>query len=217
MCYGISAIKTRDSFISTNGLSTRIVESDLAQMRITISNETNNVKEIQYKRQQDIKTVMEFLEGKGITKDNVTNTDCSIEDMLRWTDNIKDKKKYKISDNIYIKSNNVYLIKEISQILSSEFMENGIVIDINVTYLYKGLDALRIDMIKEATEDSQTRARHIAEASDMTLTGLRNLHTGKFSIAAEDSSATNDSDYTEGQNSINKRVRVVVHGTFNVK
>lgn len=215
--YGIKTIEKYNSYISTNGVSTRIVESDLAQLQITISNETNTIKDIQNKRQIDKKDVMEFLKKNGITDDNITHTDCSIEDMLRWTDNTKDKKKYKISDIIYIKSNDVYMVKKIAGMISSEFIEKGIIIDTNVKYLYKDLDTLRIEMIEEATEDSRNRADHISKVSKMKLIGLRNLHTGKFSIAAEDSSATNDSVYDEGENSINKRVRVVVQGTFNIK
>lgn len=215
--YGIKIAEKHGAYISTNGLSTRIVESDMAKMIITISNEANNIKEVQDKRQSEKKALMEFLQTQGVTNDNITHTDSSIEDMLRWSDSARDKKKYKISDYIHIKSNDVHFIEKISEIISSEFIERGIVVDVNVKYIYKGLDTLRLEMIEDATEDSRNRAEHIAAVSNTKLDGLRNLHTGKFSIVAEDSSSTNDSDYYEGENSINKRIRVVVQGTFNIR
>ncbi len=215
--YGIKVAEKHGSYISTNGLSSQIVESDVAKMIVTILNETDSIKEVQSKRQSEKKAILEFLKTQGITDENITHTDSSIEDMLRWSDNTQNKKKYKISDNIYIKSNDVYLIKKISEIISSEFMGEGIIVGVNIRYIYKGLDELRLKMIEDATKDSKNRAERIATVTNKKLDGLRNLHTGKFSIVAEDSSSTQDSDYHEGENSINKRIRLVVQGTFNIR
>ena len=96
--------------------------------------------------------------------------------------------------------------------------ERLIDIENNFRYFYKDIAKLRIDMIKEATLDSENRANNIAETLNKQVTGLRHLHTGRFAIYAEDVSVTQDyaSEWTE-EKSKKKRIRIIVTGTYNLK
>ena len=71
-------------------------------------------------------------------------------------------------------------------------------------------------MLQEAAKDSETRAQKIAETFGAKIIGLRNFTSGKFSISAEDAAVTSDNEWYE-EYSLNKRLRVVVTGTFNLQ
>lgn len=116
---------------------------------------------------------------------------------------------------ICIKTNEMNKIKMIRGKLASLHEQNIDVSD-NIKYIYTKINKLRIDMLQEAAKDSEKRAFKIADALGAKITGLRNFASGKFSMTAEDQSITSDNEWHE-EKSINKRIRVVVTSSFNLK
>ncbi len=215
---GLDLIKSNNSYISTNGLSVRHVASDEAIWNITIINESDALKDAQEKLKKDKNFVLEFLKKCGFSTDEVSEGAIKIEDRLRYSSSkdMGEKKRFEIRETVSIKTQNLNLIEK-SLTKLSELIEKNIQIEDSAKYFYKNLDKLRVEMIKEATKDSQNRAKNVAESINTQISGIRNLSTGNFSIMSEDSSATSENDWTEGENSVKKKIRVVVHGTFNLK
>ncbi len=216
---GIETIKQNNSYITTNGLSDRYVVSDSAIWTLQIAAEGKNIKEAQEKMKADTDTVLKFLKKEGIKDEEITNQTPKIEDRYRWGSGSNEKSlpRFRVFNMITIKTQRLEQAEK-AQEKTTELLENNIDIENNFRYFYKDIAKLRIDMIKEATLDSENRANNIAETLNKQVTGLRHLHTGRFAIYAEDVSITQDyaSEWTE-EKSKKKRIRIIVTGTYNLK
>ena len=214
----IEAIKQNNSYIATNGLSDRHVVSDEAKWTIKITTEANAVKDAQEKMQKDQEVVLKFLKDGGFSNDEVVETTSEVSDKLRYIyeNTAVDKTlRFEIENKIIVKTRDMQKLKATRTKLS-DLLSKDIRITDEVQYFYRDFDKLRIEMIKEAAKDSENRAKVIAESLGTKISGVRNLSTGSFSISAEDSSATSTYEW-EGERSLNKRIRLVVHGSFNLE
>jgi hypothetical protein len=205
------------SYISVNGVSDKFIISDLAKWNIFVTNETDSLKDIQDKRKLDKAAVVNLLLQLGFTDSEIRDGTTSIVNQLKDMKADQGKKKYVVTDTVAVNSQNVALVeKSISEV--SKLIDEGIYAEGSVSYHNKNLDKIRVEMIEEATKDAQNRAENIAKSSNITLLKLKNISTGSFSIFAEDTSpATEYAGWSEGESTARKRIRVVVHATFNVK
>jgi hypothetical protein len=211
----VMVIEKSGIYISTNGLSDRIVKSDYAKWKISIINETDSLKDVQAKRKSDKKVVMDFVKKCGFKGEEIIECGTAIEDQLRWQEKTEGKKKYSVKDNIIVQTSQVDLVDK-SMVEISQLIDQDLRIDDHVSYLYKDFDKLRIEMLEEAAKDSKNRAEHIAKTNRRKITEMRNFSTGRFSIFAEDTSVDSDRDW-DSENSIMKRVRVVVSASYDMK
>jgi hypothetical protein len=211
-------INDRSRYISTNGVAFRCVEADLAVWVLTCENETDDVKDIMEKRQNDKEAIFKFLRDRGISESDIKVLPAHVENIQQ---NNHDNKKYKVVDSYEIKSRDPYIIeKAIGEaiILSQE----GVIIPGDqysspVRYIYNDIAKLRLDLIGEALADAQKRADRISEASHTKIKTLRNFTSGYFSIVAEDALGHDDS-YSRGEyKAIKKFVRVVVHCNYDIE
>lgn len=216
LCYGIGILKYYNSYISTNGVSIRHVVSDEAIWSLKIVTEGNTTKEAINKSQSDKKLVLQFLKDSGFTSKEISEEPVTIEDNFRYSSVDINKARFSATAAFCIQSQNLEAIKN-SSLKVSELMEKNIRPEGKIRYLYKNMDKLRIDMIKEATKDSKNRAEKIADSLGTKIIGIRNIATGRFSIFSEDASVFSENDWNEGEDSIKKRIKVVVHGSFNFK
>lgn len=213
----IDVVKYRGSYISTNGISVKHVVSDDAVWNLNVVAEANTAQKAQEVLQEQKRLVLEYLKNSGFTENEISEEPIVMSDNFKYSDYSKDSQKARFSAiaTFHINSQNLDLIKSTSlKITDLTGLHNINLAENNIRYLYKGMDKLRIEMIKEATEDSKNRAEKIAETLNIKLTGVRNIATGKFSIRAED--ARLNDDWDEGESALKKQIRVVVHGSFNL-
>ncbi len=208
LCYGIGVFKYHNSYIATNGVSIRHVVSDEAIWNLKIIAEANTTKEAINKLQADKKILLEFLKDSGFSQKEISEEAVTVEDNFRYSSD-NNKARFSARTAFCIQSQNLEVIKN-SALKISELMEKNIWPESKVRYLYKDMDKLRIDMIKEATKDSKNRAEKVADSLGIKILGIRNIATGKFAIFSEDASILFENDWTEGEESIKKRIKVVV-------
>ncbi|MDR2667100.1 MAG: SIMPL domain-containing protein [Holosporales bacterium] len=217
---GVSVIEDfldRAPCISVNGLSDRIIMSDVAKWTISIINDADSLKEIQEKRKSDKTAVGNLLLQLGFSNEEIKEGTTSVVDQLNDMKRDEGKKKYRIVDTITMESRNVELVeKSISEV--SKLVDDGIRAEGSVSYHCKNLDEIRVSMIEEATKDAINRAERIANSSNVTLSKLRNISTGTFTMFPEDASSERDySSWDESERTARKRIRVVAHATFDLK
>ncbi len=213
----LNVIEKNNSYISVKGLSDRNVVADCAMWKITVVTEANTIKEAQEKMNKDMDIVTKFLKTEGIMDTEVTDTYSKTRDKFYYgceRDNTRTK-RFDLKGKIKIRTNDINKVRAIKSKFS-QLQEQGININDEVKYVYTKIDQLRIEMLQEAAKDSETRAQKIAETFGAKIIGLRNFTSGKFSISAEDAAVTSDNEWYE-EYSLNKRLRVVVTGTFNLQ
>lgn len=208
----VEVVKDMRSYISTNGLSDRIVDSDEVGLIVSIRNDADVLKDISEKRAKEKATVINFLKQNGIQDSEIDRVYCDIEENYRYYKE-DEKKKYKVMDKISIQSPRVEDIKNLAGDLS-KLIDEGICVCFDITFYYKDMDKLRIEMLEEATKDSMNRAERIAKISGNRIQSVRNVSTGAFSITSAESSYTSTDEWS-AERALKKRVRVVVHGIYN--
>ena len=126
-------------------------------------------------------------------------------------------KGYSLTQTVTITSRNIEAIEAVSRQIS-ELINNGIEIESgNPRYYYTKLNDLKIEMLKEASEDARNRASVIAEGSKSSLGGLTKSNMGVFQIVGQNS----DEDYSWGgsfnTSSKEKTASITVSSTYNIK
>ncbi|MDR1234243.1 MAG: SIMPL domain-containing protein [Holosporales bacterium] len=211
----VQLLDKRSHYISTNGVSDRVVDSDLAIFRIKINYESDKlgvIKDEDRKKNKDM--VKALLHKMGIKEAEIDVLPGSIS--LEGAYSTNTKAYYRITDEFKIRTTKVKIVKPIiSDIVNLKF-SNGGHAEFNETYYYTDMSGLRIEMLEEASKDSRERAQKIAKLMNCKITDIKNMATGTFSIVPADSSADNEYRW-DGQESIQKRVRVVVHGSFEME
>jgi hypothetical protein len=200
--------------ISTNGLSERTVKSDSAVWAITIVNETDDIASANGKRAADKQELMDFLLKSGFETSSISEMSPQIDSNVKNDDTVKPAKKYTIHDKFVVRTDKVQLVEKSLNL--AQLVDKGIEVRSTASYYYSGLDKLRVEMVDDAAADSQNRAKRIAETTGAKLLGLRHLNTGSISITADDASSANKNT-CDGEHSAVKRIRVVVHGTFDIE
>ena len=126
-------------------------------------------------------------------------------------------KGYSLTQTVTITSRNIEAIEAVSRQIS-ELINNGIEIESgNPRYYYTKLNDLKIEMLKEASEDARNRASVIAEGSKSSLGGLTKSNMGVFQIVGQNS----DEDYSWGgsfnTSSKEKTASITVSSTYSIK
>lgn len=213
--------ENKTSYISTYGLSDRIVKSDYAKLRISIRNKTNLLQDIQSKRKSDKEAVISFLLKCGFKKEEIEDGYFSINENTNPEEYRKKKtpdwRKYDVIDTVVVETKDVDLAKETDS-RASELIDKNVFAGTYVRYLCKDIDKMRVDMIEEVAKDARVRAERIAKSNNSKITRLKYFSTGKFSISADNGSTTSDSGYySDDESSIMKRFRVVGQASFDFR
>ncbi|MDR0640261.1 MAG: SIMPL domain-containing protein [Holosporales bacterium] len=210
-CQIVQLLHKSGHYISTKGLSERVVESDLAILNIKIIHETDKIKAVVENRKKDKESVMSVLRKVGIEPSEIQELPM---DVYNHSGDKKDA--FRVTDTIRIRTKRVEIVKTIIEnLLKIDLSDTGY-IDTDESYYYTDMSNLRIEMLEEAAKDSRDRAQKIAKLMDSKVTNIKNLATGPFSIVPADSSA--DNEYRWGGNDTpQKRVKVVVNGSYEVE
>lgn len=217
--HAVNILKHHNSDISTHGISVRHVVSDYAIWNIKVIAEGKSLKTATTKLKADKESVFNFLKNAGFSDNEISEEAVKVEDRANgWGSWSSDSAhlRFAASMAFSIQSQKLENIRK-STLDITKLFENNIKTESSVRYLYKDLDKLRIEMLEEATQDSKNRADKIAKSLGLKLAGVSNITTGTFSIFSEDAGVLSTNDWNEGEESVKKRVKVVVHSSFYFK
>ncbi len=210
---GIGIIEQSRHYISTNGLSDRIVNSDKAKLIISIiTRASENTKELNEKSQEKSKKMIDWLLSNGIKQEEIKSTYSDLE-YEKWLD--RDTNKYTFKENIEIESSNVDLIASLKTKVRDYARDSNQELNSNVYYDYNNYDKLRTKMLTEAAQDARNRADRLANSIGKKVINTRSIDTGKFSITSPRDHYTSEYSYREEEQK-EKRVRVVVKGVYDI-
>lgn len=210
--------KNADQTITVTGSAKKSIVSDLGIQRGTLQAASSDRKTAYQIVQNQLPSVLKFLESKGFAKDQIEVFGINgypvyeINASGMQTSNIL---YYVYSQRFEAKSNDVQKVKELSVSLSS-LVEKGLDIATDMPeYLYTKLDDLKITIQAEAAKNAMDRAEKIAESTGRSLGSLRNARMGVIQITPRNSNMV--SDYgTNDVTSIEKEITAVVSASFEI-
>ena len=203
--------------ISVTGSAYEIVKSDSGSLSFNINAKRVNKNEAYNAMQTQIKTVEKYLTDKNITKIERKTVNgyynYKRDDKGAYT-NIPES--YNLSQPMTISSDNVDLIKEISNDITG-LISQGIDINVyNVSYNYSKLPELKVALLEKASIDAKARAESMLKATHNRVGKISSVRMGVYQITPVDSTDVSDMGINDSS-TIDKKVTAVANVSFKIK
>lgn len=217
----IKETRLADRYVTVKGLVERTVQADHASWSISYKETGDNLAAVLGKTAADKTAVLAFLAKQGFKTDDVGVGSPDITDTS--TENTGEDKRppyrYLASQSIQITSTDIGKVSAASG-HTGDLLQSGTVVSAgSPSYQFTGLNALKPDMITEATRNARSSADRFAADSGATVGGIRSANQGVFSITAADAATLNPGDDggSDETGSIQKKVRVVATVEYYLK
>ncbi|MEN1729060.1 MAG: SIMPL domain-containing protein [Pseudomonadota bacterium] len=188
----IRDFRLSDRFVEVKGLAEREVAADLAIWPIAYQLSASSLESLNNQIAEADEAVIAFLKLRGFTDEEITASPPRITD--QWLYSVESQRpasRYTAERGLTLKSNKVEATLRALQ-ESSELIGQGVVLTPNwgqaAQFLFTGLNAIKPEMIAEATADARRAANQFAADSDATIGPIRSARQGFFSINERDPS-----------------------------
>ena len=217
----IRDFKRADRYVEVKGLVERTVKSDSATWPLSFSEAGDSLPTVFAASEKDKAAVIAFLQAQGFAEQDITLGSISVTD--RQTQQYASNEhgpRFIVQQTITLNNNHVDKVAA-ANAKTADLIRAGVVIQSGqngggggVIYKFNGLNALKPDMITEATRNARASADRFAADSGSQVGAIRSANQGVFSISAasEGSSTGDEGGYSADQqanSSIMKKVRVV--------
>jgi hypothetical protein len=216
----IKAMKLGDRYVTVKGLVERTVKSDAAIWPVSFKEAGSDLPQVFAKSEMDKQAVLKFFAAQGVTPNEITVGQIQVTDKFaNEYGGTNPGPRYIVQQTVTVAPGDVDKIAKAGQ-QTAELVQAGIVVGggfgQGIKYVFNGLNALKPDMITEATRNARASADRFAADSGSQVGSIRSANQGFFSISPADGSASN-SGGEEGPGgggsnadaSIMKKVRVV--------
>ncbi len=186
---GIDNIAFRDREVTVKGLAEREVPADLVTWPISYSVAGNDLASLYTQVSNNNETIIKFLASNGISRDEISinppdtyNAESNQYRSNTFTYN------YSISSTVTVTTKKVDKVRELLN-RQSELLKEGIAFSNSyINYQFTGLNAIKPEMIGEATKAARDAAAQFAADSESRVGKIKSAHQGQFSIDDSDSS-----------------------------
>jgi uncharacterized protein len=218
--------KRADRYVEVKGLVERTVKSDSATWTLNFKEPGSDLGPVLSASEKDKNTVLAFLSNQGFKPAEITVGAIDVTD--RTTEQYNNNEhgpRFIVNQSITVQTSDVDRVAA-ANAKTADLVRAGVVIASNsnngmgsgsIVYKFNGLNALKPDMITEATRNARTAAARFAADSGSQVGAIRSANQGVFSISA-DNAGPSVNDEGDGNNfnaeqqadaSIMKKVRVV--------
>lgn len=204
--------------ISVTGSAYEIVKSDSGTLKFDVVVKRNTKQEAYSTLQNQLKIVEKYLNDKNIK--NIERK--TINGYYTYKRDAKTGAYTDIQDayNLYqpmqISSDNVELIKEISNDITS-LINQGVDINVSpVSYDYSKLPELKVSLLEKASQDAKNRAASMLKPTGNSVGKIKSVRMGVYQITPVNSNDVSDMGIND-TSSIDKKVTAVANVSFKIK
>jgi len=206
-------IKGLGQTISVTGAGFKPIVSDFAvwEGRVSVSSPTLDTAYGELK--EDLKIVERFLQKEGFVGSDYEIGTVSI---MKTMNRDREVTGYNLVQTVKIEMADVDRITRIAK-KSSSLIEGGVEFESRPPrYIFTGLEPLKLEMIKAATENAKMRAEQLAESTGKKVGAPRSARVGVFQIRPMHSQEVSDYGVND-QSSIEKEIVCTVHISFSIE
>lgn len=215
----IKETRLADRYVTVKGLVERTVKSDSAIWPVTFKETGNDLQQVYAKSEEDRSAVLKFFAQQGITPQEISVGQIQVTDKQanEYGGNNQGGPRYIVQQTVTVSSKDVDKIAKAGQ-MTAQLLQAGIIVvggyGQGIRYVFNGLNALKPDMITEATKNARASADRFAADSGSQVGSIRSANQGVFSITAADAGSAGPGEEGGGgasspDASIMKKVRVV--------
>ena len=187
---GFARARQGDRFVTVKGISEREARADLAIWPLRIVAADNDLARAHASLQKDVQQIGAFLARNGIDTTQVTLQDFSVQDANtnQYGGAERISTRFVIRQTVVVRSTKPDAVLAASQRVG-ELVNAGVVLSSGgeyggggPTFVFSGLNALKPQMIGEATARAREAAAQFARDSKSDLGGIRTANQGIFDI-----------------------------------
>jgi hypothetical protein len=202
---GLRRARMADRAVTVRGLAERDVTADLATWTINLTAQGNELGAVQAEVDRDTRTVARFLRDAGFPEDSVTDAGGGVS---QFYDSDRGENRVTINRRIQLRTTDVPRARQ-TYARQFDLIRQGVAVQegSGIQYVFTRLNAIKPQMIAEATQDARRGAERFASDSGTAVGGIRAATQGYFSIGPRDGASTEEG-YGAGDSPFQK-VRVV--------
>jgi uncharacterized protein len=210
----IKATRLSDRYVTVRGLVERQVKSDLAIWPLSFKEAGDDLATVYARTDTDKNTILQFLSQQGIKQEEIELGQLRVVDtQAQEYGGTRAPHRYIVEQQITVRTTRVDQVAAAAQ-KSMQLVQKGIVLSSDrgqgLAYKFTGLNAIKPDMITEATRNARAAADRFAADSGSEVGTIRQANQGVFSITAADQGSEGGEGYMGGgEQSMMKTVRVV--------
>ncbi len=206
---GLLRAKDAERSVTVRGLAERDVTADLATWTISYSASSTSLAEAQSKVREDTAAIRAFFTELGFPADALQPTGANVSSYA--SDGLT---TYTVRQRLALRTDDIALAqKAVTQ--QFDLVGRGVLLEegSGMSYAFTKLDAIKPEMVAQATKDARAAAQQFAEDSGVGVGAIKDATQGYFSIEARDGAEGGgwgqaDSPY--------KKVRVVTTVNFSL-
>ncbi|MCJ2164527.1 MULTISPECIES: SIMPL domain-containing protein [unclassified Pseudodesulfovibrio] len=181
--------KAMDRYVSVKGLAEREVPADLAMWPISFSAAADTLPELDEALAQSRAQIMIFLKAQGLGDAEIMNAAPLIQDNQMNMPNQRPAQRYTAQAVLTVRSKDIPTVKK-GMSAAGELVSLGVMLvqnwEFRPTFTFTGLNAIKPDMIAEATRNARDAAKQFAEDSGSRVGNIRRASQGYFSLEDRD-------------------------------
>jgi len=187
----IYAVKASERYVTVKGFAEKELPANVVIWPIAYSAVGDNLSEIQQQLDKDKQKIITFLESRGFSNEDVSNSIPQITDYQAqgYSQHNGPRHRYSAQTIITLRSDKVDEAKRAMQ-ASDELVKIGVAIlrnyEATPEFLFTNLNDIKPEMIAAATKNARQAAEQFAEDSGSTVGAIKNARQGFFSINDRD-------------------------------
>ena len=188
---GIDNFSNRDRDVTVRGLCERQVMANKVTWPIVTKEMGNDLVAIYDKIQRNNSAIISFLKSNGIDDTEISVNPPAVTDRLADSYNAENVRvRYNVTNVIVVTSSKVDQVRKLID-RQTDLMKEGVAVvaenyQYQTTYEYTDLDAVKPEMIAEATRNAREAADKFAADSQSRLGKIKTARQGQFTIEDRD-------------------------------
>ncbi len=179
---GLTRARQADRSVTVRGLAEREVTANLATWTISYSSSATSLSQAQADVDKDTQSITAFFKELGFPDDSLQPTGVNVSS---YTNN--GIPQFTVRQRLTLRSTNIDLAQKAVR-RQFELVRRGVVLEegSGMSYTFTNLNAIKPEMVAEATKDARASAQQFAEDSGTSVGGIKQATQGYFSIEARD-------------------------------
>lgn len=182
---GLVRMKAAERSVTVRGLAEREVTADLATWTLSFASTASSLQQAQSSTDGDVEAVREFFDELGFPADALTPGGVNVSNYTN-----EGRVFYTVRQRLILRTKDIERAQSAVR-RQAELVRQGVVLEdgSGISYTFTGLNAIKPEMVAEATRDARSAAEQFAKDSGADVGSIRKATQGYFSIDARDGEA----------------------------
>ena len=210
--------------VTVKGLVEKEVKADQAIWILRFRRAGEDIKDVHVKISADREAAISFLKNQGFKDEDISRQPARTIDKLAADysqSQVNERLRYVVTSSLRVTTSNINLVTRALE-ATEELLKSGVLLDgqqgeggANPRYVLTTFNALRPQLLAEATKNARLTAQQFASASGAQVGKIRSANQGSIQIFGSD--GNDESGYYSPTSTPSKKIRVVSTFEFELR